>query len=106
MTDRVTFEPGTLAGLSPEAARERVRQDGWDPAVIRDAPGTIYPPHRHPEAKLLGFLAGSMRVHAGGQVYTCGPGDRLVIPGNVEHAAEVGPAGCVFLWSEQVREEQ
>jgi len=98
------YEPHAFAGQDQAQVREAVRRDGWDPLLVSDPPGAVYPPHHHAEAKLLAFLAGSMEVKVGGAVYRCLPGDKLIIPGGVEHAALVGPEGCVFFWSEQLRE--
>jgi quercetin dioxygenase-like cupin family protein len=101
--EQVRYEPGAYADLDRTRTLAAVRADGWEPAVFADPPGAVYPPHRHPETKLLAFLAGSMDVRVAGCAYRCGPGDKLVIPGGVEHAALVGPDGCTFVWSEQVR---
>jgi quercetin dioxygenase-like cupin family protein len=81
---------------------QEVCSEGFDPVYITDPPGRVYPPHRHPETKLLVFLQGSMEVKVKDQKFECKPGDKLVIPGNVEHTAVVGPKGCVFFWSEKL----
>ena len=81
---------------------EAVQQDGFDPLLITDPPGATYPPHIHPETKLLAFLRGSMEVTVEGECFTCKPGDRVLIPGNIEHSALVGPDGCDFFWSEKL----
>ena len=96
--DGPRHEPGTYADLDQAQTLAAVRAEGWEPDVFADPPGAVYPPHRHPEAKLLAFLAGSMEVQVAGRAYRCRPGDKL------EHAARVGPAGCTFVWSEQVRD--
>ena len=101
---RIAYEPRAYDGLDRAETLARVRAEDWEPAVIADPPGTVYPPHRHPEAKLLAFLTGSMEVRIDGQTFRCAPGDKLVISGDVEHVAVVGPAGCTYLWSEQVRD--
>jgi len=88
--------------INQEQIAEEVRKEGFDPLHIVDPPGHLYPPHRHPETKLLVFLQGDMEVTVADQKFICGPGDKLVIPGNVEHSAEVGPEGCVFFWSEKL----
>lgn len=98
------YEPRAFAGKDEASVRAAVQREGWEPLLIHDPPGTVYPPHQHPEAKLLVFLRGSMEVKVDNAVYRCLPGDKLVIPGGVEHAAVVGPEGCVFFWSEQRRE--
>jgi quercetin dioxygenase-like cupin family protein len=88
--------------ISQKQIAEEVRKEGFDPLHIVDPSGHLYPPHRHPETKLLVFLQGGMEVTVADQRFTCRPGDKLVIPGNVEHSAEVGPEGCVFFWSEKL----
>jgi hypothetical protein len=45
-----------------------------------------------------------MTVATGGRSHVLRPGDRLIVPGQQEHAALVGPEGCTFLWSEHIRE--
>ncbi len=103
---RVTYEPRAFAGLDRAEVLARVRAEGWEPAAFTDPPGALYPWHRHPEAKLLAFLTGSMEVRVEGQTYRCQAGDKLIIPGNAEHAAVVGPEGCTFFWSEQLGSER
>ena len=88
--------------INQEQIAEEVRKEGFDPLHIVDPPGHLYPPHRHPETKLLVFLQGDMEVTVADQKFICGPGDKLVIPGNLEHSAVVGPEGCVFFWSEKL----
>ncbi len=100
----VRYEPQAFTNLDEVSVHATVEREGWAPLLIHDPPGTVYPPHHHPEAKLLVFLRGSMEVKVGGAVYRCLPGDKLIIPGGIEHAALVGPNGCVFFWSEQRRE--
>jgi quercetin dioxygenase-like cupin family protein len=88
--------------MDQERIAAEVRQEGFDPIYISDPPGRTYEPHRHPETKLLVFLEGSMEVTVKGQKFDGAPGDKLIIPGNVEHAAVAGPKGCGFFWSEKL----
>ncbi len=96
------YEPKYYLDLSAGEVAQKVRDEGFDPIRISDSPGTVYSPHSHPETKLLAFLQGTMQVRTEGQTYHCTPGDKLIIPGNVEHSALVGPEGCVFYWSEKL----
>jgi quercetin dioxygenase-like cupin family protein len=96
------YEAGYYQNLSIEDIARKVRQDGFDPLRIADPPGSVYSPHTHPETKLLAFLQGSMRVRVLDKTYDCSAGDKLLIPGNVEHSAVVGPEGCVYFWSEKM----
>jgi quercetin dioxygenase-like cupin family protein len=98
------YDPQAFTSVDAASVHAAVEREGWAPLLIHDPPGAVYPPHQHPEAKLLVFLRGSMEVKVGGAVYRGLPGDKLIIPGGVEHAALVGPDGCIFFWSEQRRE--
>jgi mannose-6-phosphate isomerase-like protein (cupin superfamily) len=97
------YAPNAHADHDPVAVLDRLRRDGWDPVPITDPPGYVYPPHSHAETKLLAILSGSMEVRVAGDLYQCQAGDLMIIPGGTEHAALVGPDGCTFYWSEQLR---
>lgn len=79
-----------------------ISAEGFDPLHFTNNPGDSYPPHRHPETKLLAFLKGSMDVTVGGVIYHCEPGDKMIIDSNVQHSALVGSDGCEFYWSEKL----
>ncbi|MCC7446300.1 MAG: AraC family ligand binding domain-containing protein [Anaerolineae bacterium] len=96
------YQPNFYNSLSIDQIEANVIEEGFDPLRIADPPGHVYPPHTHPETKLLAFLRGGMDVVVAGQTYRCKAGDRLLIPGNVEHAARVTDEGCVYFWSEKV----
>jgi quercetin dioxygenase-like cupin family protein len=95
-------QPDFYKSLSIDEISQRVAAEGFSPIRITDPAGRVYPPHRHAETKLLAFLRGSMEVTVGGQTYQCKAGDRLLIPGNVEHSARVTAEGCVYFWSEKI----
>ncbi len=96
------YQEGYYTQITQEQMAKAVRGDGFDPLLISDPPGTTYPPHTHPETRLLAFLKGHMEVRVQGQSFFCSPGDRLIISGNVEHSAWVGSEGCQFFWSERL----
>lgn len=96
------YQSGFYGHLSIPQIRERVLAEGFDPIRIDDPAGHIYAPHRHPETKLLAFLSGSMEVQVADQTFHCVAGDRLLIPGNVEHNARVAADGCVYFWSQKM----
>ena len=100
----VAYDRQMFAAADSAAIRKAVEHDGWDTVVVVDAPGTNYAEHEHVKSKLLVFLHGSMIVETDGLRFHCEPGDQLVIPGSMRHAAWVGDEGCTFFWSEQVRE--
>lgn len=96
------YQEGFYKTIDHECISEDVRRDGFEPILINDPPGRAYSPHTHPETKLLVFMKGSMEVKVKGDSYHCKPGDKLIIPGNVEHSAHAGPEGWAFFWSEKL----
>jgi mannose-6-phosphate isomerase-like protein (cupin superfamily) len=96
------YEPGYYKDLAIADIAQRVRDDGFDPIRIADPPRSVYSPHIHPETKLLAFLQGTMQVTVQGQTFHCSAGDKLMIPGKLEHSAVVGSEGCVYFWSEKM----
>jgi hypothetical protein len=46
------YQPRVYAGVDERSVRAELVREGWDPLVFADPPGTVYPPHRHPETKL------------------------------------------------------
>ncbi len=98
----IMYQPDFYKHLSVSQIRGKVVEEGFEPLRIADPPGHIYPPHRHAETKLLAFLQGSMDVVVEGQTYPCKAGDRLLIPGSLEHAAQVTAEGCMYFWAQKV----
>ena len=96
------YQSDFYKGLTVAQISEKVVEEGFDPIRIVDPPGHIYPPHHHAETKLLAFLEGAMDVIVQGEQYHCKPGDKLLIPGNIEHSAVVQSAGCTYFWSEKL----
>ncbi len=88
--------------LKEDQIRKLIEKDGFDPIKIIDKAAFEYRPHNHPETKILAFLRGSMKLFIQDQEYFCEPGDKVIIPGNVEHSATVGAEGCEFFWSEKL----
>lgn len=96
------YQPNFYPELDQDRIAGEIRKEGFDPLLIDDPPGHLYPRHRHATTKLLVFLRGAMDVEVAGESYRCSAGDKLLIPGNVEHSAVVGPEGCLFFWSEKL----
>ncbi|HEX9758418.1 MAG TPA: AraC family ligand binding domain-containing protein [Nitrospiria bacterium] len=95
-------EAGFYKDIDRKKIAAEVQREGFDPYLISDPPGATYPPHSHRETKLLVILSGNMEVNIQGEGFSCSPGDRLLIPGNMEHSAKVGENGCQFFWSEKL----
>lgn len=90
--------------LDQAAIAQEVRKEGFAPILVYNEPGYIYRNHSQPETKLLVFLKGTMDVTVGDIIYHCSAGDKMVIPGNTPHSAQVGEDGCMFYWSEKLIE--
>ncbi len=73
--------------------------EGLRPYRWSNAPATVYPVHTHPYDKVLMVVAGSITwtFPQSGETVETRPGDRLDLPRDVEHAAQVGPQGVVCL---------
>ena len=99
------YTQGYYLGIDRLKVEKAVRKEGFDPLLITDPPGATYPPHSHPETKLLAFLRGSMQVTVNGKRFDCTPGDRVIISGNTIHSALAGSEGCDFFWSEKIMQE-
>lgn len=78
------------APRDPEAA---LRHAGLNPEPWSASPGTVFAAHRHPRAKRLFVVAGSIRFDE----HDLTEGDGIRIPADHEHTAVVGDDGvqCV-----------
>ncbi len=83
----------------PGAVERRLRQEGVEPYAWSNGPGDRYGPHAHGYAKVLMCAAGTITFRVGpGQVeIELAPGDGFVLPAGIEHAAIVGPQGCICI---------
>ena len=88
-------------GFTREDVEESMKAEGFKPTLLQPSAGYRYHLHQHPEEKLLAFLEGDMKVRTGNETYDCSAGDRLLVDGNIEHEAVVGPEGCTFFWAEK-----
>ncbi|MGH9028530.1 MAG: cupin domain-containing protein [Acidimicrobiales bacterium] len=84
-------------GVRSEDPENRLRSEGLTPRTWANGPGHRYGPHTHPYEKVLYCLSGSIVFHTPGGDVALGPGDRLELDPEVEHAATVGDTGveCV-----------
>ena len=70
--------------------------EGYEVASYTYREGTVFPEHRHAQAKCDGVLEGKLRITVGDSVFELGPGDRLYLPADTPHSAEVVGAKTVF----------
>jgi len=75
--------------------RDRFAALGLEPSAWDAGPGTPFPVHHHPRAKLLVCRSGSIRfvLEPAGEVRDLGPGDWLELPAGQDHSALAGPSG-------------
>jgi quercetin dioxygenase-like cupin family protein len=83
----------TRSDLSGEQMLSQLQGEGLSPQSWGNAPGDTYGWHSHPYHKVLYCLRGSIVFHTRSGDVDLGPGDRLEIDPETEHAATVGPKG-------------
>jgi len=49
--------------------------------------GVVVPVHRHPHEQITYVIEGQLSMEVEGQTHVLGPGDSLLLPGDVEHGA-------------------
>lgn len=51
--------------------------------------GAVVPVHSHPHEQITYVIEGRISMEVQGQTYMLGPGDSLLLPGDVQHGATV-----------------
>ncbi len=67
--------------------------------------GSELPSHTHPHEQTGCLISGRMRLHIDGRAFEAWPGDSWVIPGDVEHRAEILEDSVAIEVFSPVREE-
>lgn len=88
----------------------KLYDEGLEPAVVSDHPGTSYPTHDHPTFEVRWIISGTLTVGVrmrGGDVtlsdelqwaeLNLEAGDRLDLSAGTKHWAQVGPQGVTYL---------
>lgn len=75
--------------VTVDELRQKLTEEGLESELYSDAPGTKYGRHKHNFDDFVVIAAGKMKIGAGIHVWTLKPGDRLNIPANTVHWAEV-----------------
>jgi hypothetical protein len=85
--------------MSEAALRERLAGEGLDASTWGNGPFDHYGEHRHGYDKVLVAAAGSITFHLPelGRDVLLATGDRLDLPANTLHGADVGPHGVTCL---------
>ena len=110
MTDRgsrptVTRWPADEQAPDERRLRALLSAENVAPYAWGNPPGDRYVAHRHPYHKTLYCLSGSIAFELSelGEMVDLKPGDRLDLPPQVLHAANVGPEGVVCLEAHRPR---
>ena len=69
--------------------KKLLASEGLDSYEWRDEAGTRYGEHTHTYDEIRWVVSGTLRVGVSGKTYLLGPGDRLDLPANTPHSAEV-----------------
>jgi quercetin dioxygenase-like cupin family protein len=87
------------AAPDPAGVARRLRTEGVSPHEWSNGPGDRYGVHSHGYEKVLMCAAGSITFVVGPEraAIELRAGEGFVLPAGTEHAAVVGPAGCVCL---------
>ena len=80
-----------------QALRRTLEDEGFEVVTWRDRCNWTYEPHTHDHDESLWVLRGRIVLKVEGEDFALGPGDRIMLPKEVVHTADVGPDGAVYL---------
>ena len=72
-----------------EELKKMLRAEGLESEVYTDRPGVKYGRHKHDFDDFVMIVSGSMKIATDEHEWTLLPGDRMNIPANTSHRAEV-----------------
>ena len=72
-----------------EELKEMLERQGLEAELYSDPPRMKYGRHKHPFDDFVVIVSGKMKIMTDRYEWTLKPGDRLDIPANTPHAAEV-----------------
>jgi quercetin dioxygenase-like cupin family protein len=72
-----------------EELQDVLRAEGLDFDLYSDRPGTKYGRHKHPFEDFIVIVSGKMKLITDVNTWTLKPGDRIDLPPNTVHSAEV-----------------
>lgn len=78
-----------------EELKRRLKGEGLESELYTDRPGVKYGRHKHDFDDFVVIVDGSMKIATDEHEWTLRPGDRLDIPANTPHRAEVLGKGDV-----------
>lgn len=79
--------------LVPGIFAKMVHTDTLTVMHVRIEKGAVLPEHHHVQEQVTNIMEGELEMIIDGKKQLCKPGDVVIIPSNVPHAA-VSPTGC------------
>lgn len=87
------YDPSERQALRPFGAAGPALKTFWGDnimiSLVEMTPGSVVPPHRHPQEQAGYVLAGELEFTIAGEKTQVGPGGVFFIPGDTEHAVVV-----------------
>jgi quercetin dioxygenase-like cupin family protein len=83
----VAWDAVDVVAVAPGIERQVVHGDGFTALRLRLAAGAVLPRHAHLHEQCTTPLGGRLAIDVAGQTIEVGPGESLVIPGQVPHEA-------------------
>jgi quercetin dioxygenase-like cupin family protein len=81
-----------------EELRAQLTSLGWESELYSDRPGTKYARHKHPFDDFVLIVKGKMKIATETGEWLLKPGDRIDLPANTIHTAEmVGKEEVAYL---------
>jgi mannose-6-phosphate isomerase-like protein (cupin superfamily) len=74
---------------TPEELKRMLESEGLESELYSDRPGVKYGRHKHDFDDFVVIVEGVMKISTDEHEWTLRPGDRLNIPANTHHRAEV-----------------
>src|SRR5687767_15966329 len=90
---KAVFTKGTYKNESVDDITSDLRQQGFNPQLIKEKPNASLAAHKHRESHILVQVEGAMTVTSGSEDFLMQPGDKLFIPPQVMHAARFSDQG-------------
>jgi quercetin dioxygenase-like cupin family protein len=72
-----------------EELKHKLSVEGLESELYSDRPGTKYGRHKHPFDDFVMIVSGKMKIATDNGEWLLKPGDRLNLPANTAHSAEV-----------------
>lgn len=72
-----------------QEAEAQLQQEGYEPFLWTDVPGSKYPRHKHQIDECIWLLKGEITFFVDEAEYSLRPGDRLYLPSHIHHQATV-----------------